>query len=84
MAEQDNKNQPQAGPSKDQLAKQPAKEQPRKQAVLVRSKCAHIQPGSMTYREKDEQFTHVGDLYKHVEAVKGPQPAADQDDDGGE
>lgn len=38
--------------------------------MFVKSKVAHIQPGTLAYREEGEQFEHDGKPYKHVEVVK--------------
>lgn len=42
----------------------------KKQALEVRARTAHTEPGTQTYRAEGERFTHVGEMYKHVEAVK--------------
>lgn len=46
--------------------------------MFVKSKVAHIQPGSLEYREEGEQFDLEGALYKHVEVFKRPKGKAEE------
>lgn len=46
--------------------------------MLVKAKVAHTQPGTLAYREADEEFELDGKPYKHVEVVKHSAPLADE------
>ena len=48
--------------------------------MKVRAKVTHTEPGTQIYRTEGEVFEHQGDLYKHVEAVKG-KPDDDEDEE---
>jgi hypothetical protein len=47
----------------------------------VRAVVAHIQPGTLEYRDEGEEFVYDGKPYKHVEVVKQkPTPRAEQEE----
>ena len=79
----ENEQQQQRKPEERFQSKKQEQQAPRK-AVQVRAKVAHTQPGSLTYREKGDEFSHIGEPYEHVELVKRPQPADEADDLDGE
>ncbi len=54
--------------------------------MRVRATVAHIEPGSLTYRNEGEVFDHEGKIYKHVEKVSAEKAArlTAEEDEGGE